>query len=949
MSSITRMDIVDIELNSGNVHRSWLNHSIGSGDNNANAFGVRLFRNSEPVDIGSGWVQGFFRNSQGQNIALTENGVIDGNMTYVTLPQACYNYEGQFTLAIKLVSPGFTSTVTMRIVDGIVDNTNTGGAVAPTGTVPTYQEILAVYDDLVASLEEVEDYADNFAPEFAAGTANAAGSYVMYEGDMYLLPNGHTANTTWANTTKTQVNVGGQLTDLKSAFGGINGIVEDTLIIKGAELSNRSSYGQKIVDGGIVVDSTYKLYRYPLTDLSPVYIKTINGYQFRSGEAANTTIKTVLGDYEGLVYPIPGSNYICVNRLDSDTSDTVGAFGFTYGVDPDKMKWITDTEKYLSDISTDNINAIGFEWEKGNFSVSSGIMSYSSSTIIQRFKEGTSFALEVGDVVSLKDYTNAGIKYSYSTDNGTTWSNTSLKDSDLTISTAGLYRFAIYNKSAGYEITEVFTRTFRITKANSWKKTVDTRLSDHDDLLDRVLVKNVVPPIANAIIHGITFTQNADGSFTISGSLESGYDTVQRIIYYSKTVMPDWISHGRYRVRLVGFDSRLELHGYEYDENESATNLFIVKKDDVYDFTVSKNAHGFALYFYVIDDIPTAITVKPILSPAEILTGSGTSASKSIVSFNADREPLIIQNKAVRGTAFDSDHPVIAFTHFSDIHKNQKLWNRVAEFTNAYKDYINFAIMTGDYVGDNLDTGYADLIGDGTPFEVPLYMCVGNHDTYEDSQHTQASKADAYAAVFTGASTTGATFMTGDYSMTYYVDFAGSNLRIIVLDNYYDTSAQAEWLAGVLSTAKSAGYAVATFMHRPSAKFTAPLDCSFMTLDDHSSEWTTTPFESVIAAFISGGGEYVGNFCGHHHRNYIGFTAGGVLNILVPAATDYAAYNDSARVSNTRTYDCFDVVGIDTNTKMLKIIRIGNNADHYLRNQNVLCYDYANKEIVCNY
>jgi hypothetical protein len=155
MSSITRMDIVDIELNSGNVHRSWLNHSIGSGDNNANAFGVRLFRNSEPVDIGAGWVQGFFRNSQGQNIALTENGVIDGNVTYVTLPQACYNYEGQFTLAIKLVSPGFTSTVTMRIVDGIVDNTNTGGAVAPTGTVPTYQEILAVYAEMQ---EDIADY-----------------------------------------------------------------------------------------------------------------------------------------------------------------------------------------------------------------------------------------------------------------------------------------------------------------------------------------------------------------------------------------------------------------------------------------------------------------------------------------------------------------------------------------------------------------------------------------------------------------------------------------------------------------------------------------------------------------------------------------------------------------------------------------------------------------------
>lgn len=279
MSSITRMDIVDIELNSGNVHRSWLNHSIGSGDNNANAFGVRLFRNSEPVDIGAGWVQGFFRNSQGQNIALTENGVIDGNVTYVTLPQACYNYEGQFTLAIKLISPGFTSTVTMRIVDGIVDNTNTGGAVAPTGTVPTYQEILAVYDDLVASLEEVEDYADNFAPEFAAGTANAAGSYVMYEGDMYLLPNGHTANTTWANTTKTQVNVGGQLTDLKSALGKQKADFDAQAIKAMAQYSAvtpSSAAGILKTDNTVMAGTGYRAY----ITVTPEDVYKVSGRQF---------------------------------------------------------------------------------------------------------------------------------------------------------------------------------------------------------------------------------------------------------------------------------------------------------------------------------------------------------------------------------------------------------------------------------------------------------------------------------------------------------------------------------------------------------------------------------------------------------------------------------------------------------------------------------------------
>ena len=39
----------------------------------------------------------------------------------------------------------------MRIVDGMVDNTGVDGAVAPVGTIPTYQEILAVYDQMLAA------------------------------------------------------------------------------------------------------------------------------------------------------------------------------------------------------------------------------------------------------------------------------------------------------------------------------------------------------------------------------------------------------------------------------------------------------------------------------------------------------------------------------------------------------------------------------------------------------------------------------------------------------------------------------------------------------------------------------------------------------------------------------------------------------------------------------
>lgn len=142
--SIQKLDLVDIELNTGNIHRSFLNHAIGMKDNEGDAFGIRVFRDGEPVSLSEVVVQGYFRNPVGTNIAITTGNSVSGNTAYVVLPQACYDYEGQFTLAIKLIGGGITGT--MRIVDGVVSNTNTTSPVAPVGAVPTYQEVLAVFE-----------------------------------------------------------------------------------------------------------------------------------------------------------------------------------------------------------------------------------------------------------------------------------------------------------------------------------------------------------------------------------------------------------------------------------------------------------------------------------------------------------------------------------------------------------------------------------------------------------------------------------------------------------------------------------------------------------------------------------------------------------------------------------------------------------------------------------
>lgn len=143
-----REDIVDIELTGGNIHRSFMNHTIGQGDDDANRFGIRVFRNGQPEAL-VGDCFGLFIRADGETVPI-ENGVVDGNTAYVTLPPACYAVEGNFTLTIKVNGGGVTGT--MRIVDGVVSRTSTSVVVDPGTVIPSVEALIEAIDAAVASL-----------------------------------------------------------------------------------------------------------------------------------------------------------------------------------------------------------------------------------------------------------------------------------------------------------------------------------------------------------------------------------------------------------------------------------------------------------------------------------------------------------------------------------------------------------------------------------------------------------------------------------------------------------------------------------------------------------------------------------------------------------------------------------------------------------------------------
>lgn len=339
-----------------------------------------------------------------------------------------------------------------------------------------------------------------------------------------------------------------------------------------------------------------------------------------------------------------------------------------------------------------------------------------------------------------------------------------------------------------------------------------------------------------------------------------------------------------------------------------------------------------------------------------------------IIELNRDMEPFVIQAGRERSQhsfkkLFGDKAVPLTFVHASDMHNVPELWDRMIEYINYYESYISFALHTGDYCGGIMES-YTDMYAECTPSVRPIYQCPGNHDCVSNNNWSvPAEKKRVYHQLFNHIENWDVHFADCEYPMSYYKDFSESNIRLIVLDLYYDIWKTRPWLEGVLEDALKKGLHVITAMHEPTDYIEESFGVHFHSIDnyravcekfeldrdscsfDHRGRVT---FEDVIADFIKKGGNYVCNLAGHEHHDLFGMTHKGVLNVVVENGTNWDTLGDGKRVKGTRTYDCFNVVAVDTDLGLLKLIRIGNQVDHYLREKRYLCFDYKNKKVISN-
>ena len=155
--AIYKTSIRRVELTAG-IIRDSLPAVIGEGDNIADRFGIEVYRNGAEVALTAVNCQGYFIRPNGDTVVISGN--INGNLAWVDLPEACYAYEGQFSLAIRMVGGGVTGTY--RIVDGVVRKTTTDTIVDPGTVVPSLPELLALVERCEDAAVAAEDASEGF-------------------------------------------------------------------------------------------------------------------------------------------------------------------------------------------------------------------------------------------------------------------------------------------------------------------------------------------------------------------------------------------------------------------------------------------------------------------------------------------------------------------------------------------------------------------------------------------------------------------------------------------------------------------------------------------------------------------------------------------------------------------------------------------------------------------
>ena len=199
------------------VKVQYLDGVLFSQDVQANRINVTVLDNGEAATI-SGTVSADIIRADGGTVVAT-GGTISENVASITLPAAAYYVPGVVSIVVKLTSSGVVTTIAAVVTNIYQSSTDT--SIDPGTIIPSVQTLITSINTAVASIPA--DYSSlwtKLAPAFSTDTSYVAGQYVTYNSGLYMFTTPHTG--AWASGDVVAVNIGGELTSLKSKISALN-------------------------------------------------------------------------------------------------------------------------------------------------------------------------------------------------------------------------------------------------------------------------------------------------------------------------------------------------------------------------------------------------------------------------------------------------------------------------------------------------------------------------------------------------------------------------------------------------------------------------------------------------------------------------------------------------------------------------------------------------------
>ena len=308
------------------------------------------------------------------------------------------------------------------------------------------------------------------------------------------------------------------------------------------------------------------------------------------------------------------------------------------------------------------------------------------------------------------------------------------------------------------------------------------------------------------------------------------------------------------------------------------------------------------------------------------------------VETDVDALELVLRNTVRQAKAVDGQQ-TFGLLWFSDLHGSYLNLKRIMEFKAKHASLISDVIHTGDIIRNltSDDFEFWGSAGAGNVLNV-----IGNHDVWI-SQGNYADAAYAYNRYFAPYISTWGVTYTPD-KCYYYKDYDAYNIRLIVLDNMHWDAEQQSWLVSTLAGA-SGKHVLIAMHYQPFVATDTPNLTGWNSMFT-SSETANGDIDTAVQSFVSGGGKFIAYICGHTHFNKLGRLNGRNELSIVTSTASYTAGQDSYRRFYGKTCDLFNLLSVDTNAGVVKVLRCGSDINSALQHSRFLCYDYINGEYI---